>query len=759
MSSSCSVCRAGAFAVTGLLFVSPVVAQESSTESNQAPPILRQVDVIGDASGIYSIPGSAHFISEQDIREYSYDDINRVLRQVPGVYIREEDGYGLFPNISLRGVSTTRSSNVTIMEDGVLATPAPYAAPSVYYSPTTGRMSGLEVLKGGSQVKYGPHTTGGAINYLSTQIPLHRRTFLRGQFGSDNEYRTHAYHGDTVDTQWGRFGYLAEFYLRDTEGFKSIDAAPGFNDTDRTGFTNIEPMVKLAWEPNSPMYQRFEFKYGYTDRDADETYLGLTTADFRRDPYRRYSASRFDNIETEQHRTYLRHFISPTENFDLVTTAYYNEFSRSWFKLHDIRNVGGVPGTVNLSRALAGGGDPLACLQGQLACTLNVRDNNRSYYSAGIQSEGTLRFDTGVLNHELKVGIRYHADEEDRFQNETRYEQAGNGAITGVTVTPPGSQDNRTARANAIAVHVQDRIEFGDWWVTPGFRYENLSLRNIDRRPGNEANTGRTSLDLFGGGVGAGYNITDEWQAFSGVHFGFSPPSPGGAVVNDLKEETSIGYEVGTRYARRDGVLAAELVGFLTQFDDLIVVSNIGGTGTGLDENFGKVDAYGVEFSGQFDLGLANRWSFNNPYFIALTYTHAEQRSDATSTDAESIFSFGSKGNKVPYIPDYQITVGSALEFAKWGVSITATFVDSTFASASNAGNEIDGNGNPDARFGKTDAYKVVDFATHYQLNRSVKLFGGVHNVFQEEYIASRLPHGPRPGLPRTWFVGLELEL
>ena len=124
-------------------------AQTAVPEATALAPIT----VVGSAEQIRNTAGAAAFVSQSEIRTQSYSNANRVLTRVPGVYVREEDGFGNFSNISLRGVDPGRSAKVTIMEDGIMMAPAPYSDPAAYYTPRIGRMSGVEVLKGSSQVR------------------------------------------------------------------------------------------------------------------------------------------------------------------------------------------------------------------------------------------------------------------------------------------------------------------------------------------------------------------------------------------------------------------------------------------------------------------------------------------------------------------------------------------------------------------------------------------------------------------------------
>ena len=743
-----------------VLFSSPAFAVDKDKKAEQVSNdiLMREVSIIGSKYKVKDIAGSAAFLDVQDIREQSVDDINRILRRVPGVNLREEDGQGLFPNISLRGVDSGRSAKVTIMEDGILMAPAPYSAPSAYYSPTTGRMSGIEVLKGSSQVKYGPHTTGGAINFLSTPIPTAETVYSKATFGNYNEMRNHSYIGSTEQLDTGKFGYLIEYYTRSNTGFKDMDQGPASMRGDaNTGFAKQEPMVKLFYEPKSALYQRYEMKFGYTNLDANETYLGLSTADFRQDPYRRYAASRFDEIESSQYRASLRHFLELNANTNLVTTLYNNQFARNWQKLNK------VAGT-NLSTCMTDTNGCLAIMKGEGAGSLELKNNNRSYYMYGVQSTLNHKHKSAGIEHNIEVGLRFHYDQIRRKQWKETFQQDLNGNITSVSDDYIGSESNRTQRTHATTVNASDAMKFGKWTFTPGVRVEYI---NADYCDGNCDTAGVTTGDrdyaVVVGGASLKYDMYDsggqDLDFFGGIHRGFSPAAPRSSLKDGLREETSIGMELGARYKDAPKAFSTEAVLFLTRINDLIVNDSIGAGGTTTTGNVGKAQTLGLELQANYDHGLRNGWAVQTPAYVAATYTNAIFMSNVSSDDQESIFAGASHGNRLPYIPDLSLSFGMGAIYKKFSANIDANFVTAAYADGSESASVSDADGDANERFGKIDSRIVIDASMGYQYSKKLRIFSNIKNLANSKYMVSRQPHGPRPGAPLTVMGGLEFSL
>lgn len=759
-----------------LMLVGATMAQEAPTSSE--PEVLAPITVVGQVEDIPRIAGSAARLDADAIQTQDYSNPARVLQQVPGVYVREEDGFGNFPNISLRGSDPGRSTKLTLMEDGIMMAPAPYSAPAAYYSPRVGRMSGVEILKGSSQVRYGPHNTGGVINYISTPfIALPPREmiepvasgkgvknpkapvatvsneprsasegYLKSSFGSYETWKNHAWWGHTFETSIGTWGYLLEFNHEQSEGFRDIDQYGG-----DTGYQVFEPIVKLFFEPDSATPQRFELRLGYTNFEADETYLGLSNRDFNRNPFRRYAATVFDKIESDQFRSSLSYIIEPTDALRWETSVYYNYFARSWYKLQDV-SLG--DGNINPSVAVgSGSGAAYDLITGRGAGSWRIRDNNREYQAFGIQSRLDWDFVTGPIEHTLTFGARLHYDEERRFHRDDRVALNASGNITGISRGKQGASDNRQDDVLALALYLEDEMKVGALTIKPGIRWEHLWMNAENYNAGT---SGSGELDVVAPGIGLVYDFTESVSAFAGYYRGFSTPGAGGLINDGQDVEISDGYEVGLRYYTPE--LQAELIGFYTKHKDLVVPDFIGASGSSDSVNAGDVEALGLEAALRYDPLANSGTDWRLPLRAAVTLTNAELTSDTPSADAESIFSGGRDGNKVPYIPEYNIAVGVGVEYRNFGFYVNGTYTPETFATASNTSRPLNTDGNADARFGEIDEAFLVDINVKYQVTENVRLFGGVSNVFGEEYIVSRIPYGPRAGAPRMWYGGVEFR-
>lgn len=728
-----------------LFLVNPAISQTSQSAKPDSTDKIQKVwmdriMVVGVPVWMTQIPGAASYISSEQMQEQNYSDINRVLRSVSGINIQEEDGFGLRPNIGLRGAGVERSSKINIMEDGILVAPAPYSAPAAYYFPNVSRMNSVEVRKGSSQIKYGPNTTGGAINLISTPIPGEFSGRTEFGLGERNANKFYA----TIGNSTTNFGYMIEGLHMTNDGFKVLD------NNGNTGYVINDVLGKIMFRTNddASVYQRLEVKLGYNDQVSDETYLGLAREDYNNSPLRRYAGSQVDQMNTEHFQITARHLAYFNDTFNLTTTFYRNDFTRDWYKLQSVngRSISNVLNNPSENEAafnyLKGGESP--------DNALSVRSNNREYYSQGIESIAGLNFDLNESQHNVQIGVRLHQDEEDRFQFEDQYAMQ-NGTMVLTTAGIPGTQANRIGSATALSIFIQDEITLNHFTLTPGVRFENIWFKNRNfgttdlSRTGSNLNENKYTINEIVPGVGFSSRLNNELTLISGIHKGFSPPSPGSP--SETRSERSVNYELGLRFS--DDKIKTEVIGFFNNYSNMLGsdLAAGGGSGTTAQFNAGEVRVFGIEVSSSVD--FADILELNGvtlPFRANYTYTSATFQSTFNS----DFDPWGNVniGDKIPFIPTHQFNSSIGLGFKDLSFHINMMY--------SPMMRTVAGSGSIDPDFA-TDSHFITDVSADYHLFTDVSLFLNIRNLFDNRYIVSDRPAGLRPGLPRTVMGGLRV--
>ena len=705
---------------------------------------IEVVEIIGSQEDAKEIAGSASVITEEELEFYEYTDIHKILSNVPGVNFRPEEGYGLRPNISIRGTYADRSGKVTLMEDGVLIAPAPYASSSAYYFPTAGRIAGVEVLKGPAAISQGPYTVGGAINLLSTPIAEESGGLINQELGQDGTSRTHL-HYSAVDTQ---VALLVESHTWDTDGFDSIKGS----DAD-TGFDKDDIVVKLRLNSDPSLdgvYHELNIKYQDSDESSDQTYVGLADADFRKDAHSRYGLSAYDNMDNS-HETTSFNYVADFGNLELSATMYDNDFARNWFKVDKIDNnkVYGLGNGINniIAAANAGEATASAILNGTNAeaVEIKLKNNNRAYTSEGTD----LKLQYTTENQSLTIGYRDTEDSEDRFQVYA-YADWVNGQLGAMTVgSDPGySSNNRVTKAQATAFYINEEINFGALTVNLGYRSEDWEIsqdRYVDAArsaiatdKGYPKQLADSDNSLMGFGVT--YEVNDTTQLFFGFHEGFTPTG-GGA-----DPEQADNLEMGVRYSDDNSYF--EAVYFDTDYQNMFGECTASGGATGSCEigdsfNAGEASISGFELVAQTEMASDS----GTKYPLSMIYTSTDASFD--NTFDSDFWGSVTSGMDIPDLPDSQLALQAGFE-TQSGLRGSATYYayGSTCSVAScAAGTSI-------------DSYNVIDASLTKMFNDQLDVYMVVENITDETDVVARAPkNGARAQKPRSFTVGVRYRL
>ena len=699
---------------------SPAPAADVTEDETVEMPV---VEVIGKPERKKHLPGSAQVIDRETLDYSRVMTTNEALRKAAGVNVRDEEGFGLRPNIGIRGLNPTRSTKVLLLEDGIPLAFAPYGDNASYYHPPIDRFDRIEILKGAGQNIYGPQTVGGVINYITPAPPETLASGVMLTAGSRDYFNGHGYVG-------GR-GMLLDYVRKEGDAARE-NTHSALNDV------NYKAVFGLGGG------QALTARASHYSEDSQLTYSGLTDAEYAAFG-REYNPFKNDFFDADRQGVSLTHE-APLGGATLITNLYGSRFSRDWWRQSSTTTFNPVPNSdprytacqqIVTDRAAGQQVDPDSC-------DANI-GNLREYYSYGVEPRLRLPHEAFGAGGELEAGVRAHFEEQDRIQKIGTSATARDGSV---------AEDNERLN-QAYSAFVQNRFAFGTVALIPALRVEHVRYERTNRMTG--AN-GRTGLTEWVPSLGATWAPAETTTLFAGVHRGFAPPTTAdlignsGVVTADLDAEESWNYELGARLRPATG-LSVEATAFLNDFERQIAVGSIAAGSTPLAT--GETRYEGAELLARTDLGRLLD-SAHNP-FVEVAYTWlptAEQETPFVRVDDGSTVPGSAAGNRLPYAPETLVTAAFGYNHLV-GVDarLEAVYVGSQYADFANT---ADAAANGNGQVGEIAGFTVWNAALNYRLPvTGFGVFVTAKNLFDKVYIVDRT-RGILPGAPRLVQAGVE---
>ncbi len=690
-----------------ILVAAIAAALSSHAVAQETIKVMPRVDVIGASENLEHIAGSAEVVDKQTLEASRVFTTAEALRKVPGINVRDEDGFGLRPNIGIRGLNPTRSTKVTLLEDGIPLAYAPYGDNANYYSPPIDRFERIEVLKGAGQIMYGPQTIGGVINYITPTPPQE----FGGSVSVTGGNRDYA----NGKVQLGGNGMLLDITRKQGDGARD-------NTHSELNDLNFKKVMELGSS------QALTLRASHFTEDSTVTYSGLTEAEYHNFGAR-YNPFKNDKFDIARSGLSATHETELGKDAVLTTNLYYSKFDRDWW-----RQSSSTTDTQNSNFAatrLAGGAI-------NVDAGISVQGRLRNYDTWGVEPRLKLAHSAFGVNSELEAGVKAHFEEQKRKQVNGTSPTARDGTLV---------EDN-LRETDAYSAFAQNRFLLGQWAVTPGLRFEYIDSSRTNNLTGV---TGGDTLGQWIPSLGGTYNPTETLTVFAGVHRGFAPPRTediigGTGISTEVGPESSTNWELGLRAEPTDKTsLQATL--FRNDFSRQIAVGSIAGGSTPLAQ--GETLYQGLEVSARVkaDSGFYTQG--------ALTWLPtAEQITPLRQVSNNLVASGSVAGNRLPYAPKQQLTAALGYTHASGlDAQVEAVHVGEQYSDFANTESApINGNG----QTGKIAAYTIWNATLNYHLKpQNTTLFITVKNLADKTYIVDRT-RGILPGSPRLVQAGLK---
>jgi Fe(3+) dicitrate transport protein len=650
--------------------------------------------LIGSDEALEETGGSVQKISSEELERSRVFTSSEALRKISGVNVRDEEGFGLRPNIGIRGTNPTRSTKILLLEDGLPLSYAPYGDNATYYHPPLERFESVEVLKGSGQISYGPTTVAGVVNYITPNPPSDTTLSLKLISGNRDFANGNAQFGGT----FGKTGVIVNFNQKQGEGAR---------ENIRSRLSDFSSKFMQTINSKNILIGKFSV----LKEDSQITYSGLTEAEFRTNP----RGNPFLNDHFDAYRTgiSLQHTAVLNARSNLNTTGYYNFFSRDWWRQSS--NSSQRPNRIgSMCRGMI-----------DLYTTCGNEGRLRDYKTFGIEPRFNSNFILGKTRNDLNIGFRFHGEKQNRIQKNGLTPQARDGGIV---------EDNLRENT-ALSGFAQNRIIWNRFSLTGGLRIEHIYYKRTNELTNL---SGKTKITEVLPGIGFAVNLFKNSTVFGGIHRGFAPPraedivSNSGGIV-ELEAEKSWNYEIGIRSRPFIG-LSLETTYFRTNYENQIVPASISGGIGAVFTNGGRTLHQGIETNSRVDSAAFLKKSFNLYFQTAFTNLFS---ADFIGTRFSSVSGFSGTsvaGNRLPYAPKQLITSSIGFSYKSFDGFVENNYIGRQFSDDLNAIDSI-----ANGQRGAIPSQTYWNATANYKIEKLKSvLFVTGKNLFDRTFIVDR---------------------
>ena len=702
---------AGQSANVDLTLQPAAIAEEVVVNGNQIAETPEEVS---------RIPGAVDFVDKETLETSRVFNFAEALRKVAGVNVRDDEGFGTKPHISIRGVNPTRSTKVLLLEDGIPLSYAPYGDNAYYYHPPIERFESIEVLKGSGQILYGPVTVAGVINYVTPNPPTKPSGHVALIGGTRDYFNGEINFGGT----WRGVGLLFNYLRKQGEGARE-NVRSGINDFNFKLVTGLGSRQALT------------LRTSYYGEDSNVTYSGLTEAEYRANP--RGNPFRNDFFHGDRFGASATHAVVFNSNLLLSTNIYGSRFSRDWWRQSS-----------NSLQRPNDAGDPACGGMANLNTTCGNEGRLRDYYLFGVEPRFRLNHKLFEARGELDFGFRMHLENQNRTQENGNRPNSRSGVIV----------ENNGRKNQAYSGFIQNRFILGNLNFTPGVRIEHIRYERTNRLSNAGAGvTGRTELTQVVPGAGVSYNLHEKLTLFAGVHRGFAPPRTEDIINNatggviEIDPELSWNYELGLRSLLHSGV-RVEATFFRLDYENQIVPASVAGGLGAMLTNGGETLHQGFELTARIDTGTILR-SHHNFYFrSAYTWLPDAKFTGRRLSSIPGFTTVSVTRNRLPYTPEHLVnfTLGYS------GASGLDALIEANYVGRQFGDDLSTVNPTPDGQRGLIPSYIAWNATGNYNVESwRTTFFISAKNLFDRTYIVDRV-RGLLPGNPRLVQAGLKFR-